>query len=186
MVTHYSFWRCLAFKTLSVQRTIGRRCDKTTQMNEKDKQKMNGSCHCSAVNFTFHGRPERLVSCNCSICRRLNPLWAHGPEGKLEVWAAPDATIAYVWGDKGLAFHTCKTCGCTTHWKSLGAEKPLNMALNMTLCDPEDLKGIPIRHFDGADSWKFTDWPYPHGLKPILRFGCYHTSTCRKRSEPLR
>jgi len=126
-------------------------------MEQKDKQKMNGSCHCGAVTFTYHGRPEALVSCNCSICRRLSPLWAHGPEGKLVVEAVPDATIAYVWGDKGLAFHTCKTCGCTTHWKGIGLDVPQNMALNMRLCDPANIAGLQIRHFDGADTWTFLD-----------------------------
>ena len=85
---------------------------------------MNGSCHCGAVTFTFDGRPARLVQCNCSICRRLSPLWAHGPEGRITVYAAPDATIAYVWGDKGLAFHTCKTCGLHHTLGGTGRDKP--------------------------------------------------------------
>ena len=118
---------------------------------------MIGSCHCGAVKFTYLGQPEKLVSCNCSICRRLNPLWAHGPEGQIVVETAPDATIAYVWGDKGLAFHTCKTCGCTTHWKGVGDGVPQNMAVNMTLCDPADIAGLRIRRFDGADTWAFLD-----------------------------
>ncbi|MDG1861610.1 MAG: GFA family protein [Yoonia sp.] len=116
---------------------------------------MNGSCHCGAVTFTFDGRPTRLVQCNCSICRRLSPLWAHGPEGKITVYAAPDATIAYVWGDKGLAFHTCKTCGCTTHWAGLEETSPKNMAANMRMCDPKEIRDIPVRLFDGAESWTF-------------------------------
>ncbi len=157
MVTHYLLRRCLATKTLSVQRTIRRRCGKTTLMYQKNKQMMNGNCHCGAVKFEFSGVPEKLVDCNCSICRKLRPLWAHGPEGQITINAAENATIAYTWGDNTLAFHTCKTCGCTTHWNGLGPDTPSNMAVNMALCDPADICDIRVRRFDGADTWAFLD-----------------------------
>ncbi len=118
---------------------------------------MNGSCHCGAVQFVFHGVPARLVDCNCSICRRLRPLWAHGPDGKIDITSGAENTIAYVWGDKSLAFHSCQACGCTTHWKGIGDKFPQNMAVNMALCDPAEIRHIPVRRFDGADSWEFLD-----------------------------
>lgn len=114
-----------------------------------------GSCHCGVVKISFDGVPNRLVACNCSICRRLCPLWAHGPAGKLNVETAEGATVAYAWGDKSLAFHSCKICGVTTHWISLLDESPKNMAVNFALMDPAEIQEIPIRHFDGADSWTF-------------------------------
>lgn len=118
---------------------------------------MQASCHCGAVKVSYDGVPTRLVSCNCSICRRLRALWAHGPAGKLAVEAGLDATISYVWGDKGLAFHSCKTCGVTTHWTGLGPQEPQNMAVNMALMEADQIRDTPIRHFDGADSWEFLD-----------------------------
>jgi len=118
---------------------------------------MNVNCHCGAVKVTYHGQPKQLVVCNCTICRRLRPLWAHGQEGKIEVTKGVDQTIAYVWGDKLLAFHTCKTCGCTTHWRGIGGENPQNMAVNMALADPAQIRDIPMRHFDGADTWTYLD-----------------------------
>lgn len=121
------------------------------------KQKIKGSCHCGAVSFAYLGRPERLVSCNCSICRRLRPLLAHGTSNNISIQAAEDATLAYVQGDKLLAYHSCRICGCTTHWDSVAAESPRNMAVNMALADPEDIADIPIRHFDGAVAWRFID-----------------------------
>ncbi len=116
---------------------------------------MNASCHCGAVRIKYDGVPARLVSCNCSICRRLRPLWAHGPQGKLQVISPANATTAYIWGDKSLAFHSCKICGVTTHWMSLGAETPQNMALNFALMDDAQIRDIPIRHFDGNDTFTF-------------------------------
>ncbi len=65
------------------------------------------------------------------------------------------STIAYSWGDKGIAFHSCKTCGCTTHWAGLVNAR---MAVNLGLADdPRNIADLPLRHFDGAESWEFLD-----------------------------
>ena len=60
-------------------------------------------------------------------------------------------------GDRLLAFHSCMTCGCTTHWKGVGANDPQNMAVNMAMCDENEIRDIPVRQFDGADTWEFLD-----------------------------
>ncbi|MEL6571705.1 MAG: GFA family protein [Pseudomonadota bacterium] len=114
-----------------------------------------GACHCGAVSFVVDDTPARLVSCNCSACRRFGALWFHTLVPNVTFSATPEATIAYAWGDKMLAFQTCKTCGATTHYLPLdGSER---MAVNMRMVDPAAIDGIPVRHFDGADSWTFLD-----------------------------
>lgn len=115
---------------------------------------ITGSCHCGAVRYEIT-RPKGATACNCSICRRLAALWVYAPPVKGRVIAEPDATIAYAWGDKGLAFHTCKTCGATTHWASLIDDR---FAVNLRLADDPDIVATTrVRHFDGADSWTFLD-----------------------------
>ena len=37
-----------------------------------------------------------------------------------------------------------------------GAE-PNAMAVNCRLAEPEDIAGIPVRRFDGADTWQYLD-----------------------------
>ena len=113
-------------------------------MSEQQPE-LTGACHCGAVSWSYQGRPKRLVACNCSICRRLRALWAHGPEGVIQIQSAADATLS------------CKTGGCTTHWQGLEPESPRNMAVNAALCDPQDIADLPLRHFDGADTWQFLD-----------------------------
>lgn len=115
---------------------------------------IKGSCHCGAVTFEIIDTPSQLVSCNCSICRRLATLWVHSPPFKVIINAPKGATDTYVQGEKKLAIHTCNTCGCTTHWSGFDSER---FAVNARLVDPADIDGIRIRHFDGADSWEFLD-----------------------------
>ncbi len=118
---------------------------------------ISGACHCGAVTFTLASTPDWLTECNCSICRRLGTLWAHAPIAEITLTAETDATIRYVWGDRTLAFHTCRTCGCTTHWENLQPERSGRMAVNCRLCAPEVVAPLRIRHFDGADSWTYLD-----------------------------
>jgi len=115
-----------------------------------------GSCHCGAVSFTLSQKPQKLVDCNCTLCRRIGALWGHMPIGSVQIEAKPDSTIAYVQGKKTLAVHSCKTCGCTTHWESLEADGEY-MAVNFRLCEPATIGQYQTRKFDGADTWTFLD-----------------------------
>lgn len=115
---------------------------------------ITGSCLCGAVRFEISW-PEKVTSCNCSACRRYAGLWAYAPPATARIIAEEGATIAYARGERSLAFHTCATCGATTHWASLIDTK---IAVNLRLADdPSVLEAIPVRHFDGADTWAFLD-----------------------------
>lgn len=119
---------------------------------------ITGACHCGAVNWAYDAVPMHLTLCNCSMCRRIGGLWAYGTLSTVTVTAAEDATLAYVQGDKTLGTHTCRTCGCTTHWLSLSDNGPATrIAVNMRMADPAAWADIRVRHFDGADTWDFLD-----------------------------
>ena len=95
-----------------------------------------------------------MVSCNCSICRSLGALWVHAPPAVATIDAPPNSTKTYMWGDRGIEFHSCATCGCTTHWLGVSGGR---VAVNMRLADPKAIRGLRIRHWDGADSWDWLD-----------------------------
>jgi hypothetical protein len=118
---------------------------------------ITGSCHCGAVTFELRETPEWITECNCSICRRLATLWAHSQVDKVTITGAPEATIAYCWGDRDLEFHSCRICGCTTHWAGCSPDFSHRVALNCRLAPPEEIAGIRVRRFDGATSWSYLD-----------------------------
>jgi hypothetical protein len=119
--------------------------------------KMLGSCHCGNVRFSVSATPQWLTRCNCSICRRLGALWAHIPIDSVQLTCGPAGTIAYAQGDKTLAMHSCKHCGCSSHWENLIPDQHPDMAVNALLCPEEEIAHYRIRHFDGADTWTFID-----------------------------
>jgi hypothetical protein len=127
---------------------------------------IEGSCHCGAVRWTYRGQPDEVLNCNCSLCRRTAARWAYGHDDTITVTAPPGGTIRYVQGDGLLATVSCATCGCTTHWQGLTRQDGrLRIAVNMRMADPAILAAIPIKDFDGADSWA----PLPPGHPAAYR-----------------
>jgi len=121
---------------------------------------IEASCHCGAVRIEVAERPTQVTECNCSICRRLGTRMAYYRPDQVKLICAPGATIGYVQGDRTLALHHCKVCGCTTHWQSLDPAYD-RMGINSWLLDPAEMVGVRIRKFDGADTWTYPDEAEP-------------------------
>ena len=117
---------------------------------------IQGSCHCVNVEWWFQGMPESATACNCTVCRRYGTLWAYDYEG--EGIKVTGLTQTYIRGDS-LDFNFCPTCGCVTHWRAFEAdgEGRRRIAVNLRLAEPGAVAQIPIRHFEGLDT--FEDLP---------------------------
>ena len=115
------------------------------------------SCHCGAVRIEMQQMPETLTQCTCSICRRYGALWAYCTRETARVECAPDATIPYLWNDRVIEFHHCRTCGCMTHYEDVDRTAEGRVAVNARMLPPGDIRGIRIRTFDGADTWRYVD-----------------------------
>lgn len=115
---------------------------------------IQGKCHCNKVGFELNRAPNYLVDCNCSMCTRLGALWGHIDESAFNR-TGPGDTIEYMHGDRTLAVHSCRNCGCTTHWEN--RSEGTRMAVNFRMCEPDVVARFRIRQFDGAETWTFLD-----------------------------
>tara|TARA_R110002072_G_scaffold66283_9_gene163438 strand:+ start:247 stop:654 length:408 start_codon:yes stop_codon:yes gene_type:complete len=118
---------------------------------------IEGHCHCGAVRWTLTVRPDWLTRCNCSYCRRANALWAHADRSQVVFDYRADGVVRYVQGDKSLAFISCRSCSCTTHWEGVDPAGSGRLAVNANMAAPAAIEGLRIRNFDGAESWEFLD-----------------------------
>ena len=118
---------------------------------------LNGACHCGKVRIEVPDRPETLILCNCSICRRYGALWAFYGQADMRLDGHPEHTTGYVWGEKTINTFHCRHCGCVTHWEPLAHKDVPKFSVNMRNFDPADLGDVPLRRFDGADSWAYID-----------------------------
>ncbi len=120
------------------------------------KPALSASCHCGAVTWSLAERPGKLVRCNCSLCRRVGALWAHAEQAGATFSYDPAKVVKYAYGDKTLTVVSCAVCGNTTHYEGLG-EYADRCAVNASMANPAELDGIPVKHFDGAESWEYLD-----------------------------
>ena len=116
-----------------------------------------GSCHCGAVRLTLPSTPESATSCNCSLCRRIGGPWVYFEWGTVTIEAAPDATHAYVQGDRTLRTIRCRNCGCVTHWEPISAGPGTKHGVHLGNFDPKLIASVRVRKFDGAETWQFLD-----------------------------
>jgi len=112
------------------------------------------TCHCGAVRIEVETPPETVTSCNCSICRRYGVLWAYYSPKQVRI--VPGLTDIYMWDDRSIEFHRCRTCGCVTHWASVDRTRD-RMGVNARLMAPEVLARARVRQLDGAVTEKYID-----------------------------
>jgi hypothetical protein len=118
---------------------------------------IEASCHCGSVTVAIPRKPRTLTACNCSICRRYATLWAYYPAARVRVRSPRGGLSSYAWGERGIRFMRCRRCGCVTHWEAARNPRKRRMGVNTRNVDPEVLKGVRVRHLDGASTWKFLD-----------------------------
>lgn len=116
-----------------------------------------GSCHCRNIRWETPRLPEWVTRCTCSYCRKSAAIWGRTDLSTVRITYETGRVIRYIHGDKTLAFVSCEKCGCTTHWESLEHIEPRQMKLNFATADFKLPSAIPVRLFDGADSWRYLD-----------------------------
>ena len=112
-----------------------------------------GSCHCGALRWNFDGDPDSATSCNCTVCRRYGALWIYGWEDEVVTVRGPSLVYSR---DVSIGFHFCPTCGGLAYFRGLRADEQgrRRTAVNLRMIDdPDAVAGLPIRHFDGLDSF---------------------------------
>ncbi len=116
---------------------------------------LKGTCHCGEVCWTLDALPTSATACNCTICRRYGMLWAYGYLG--DDIRTTGQTSAYRRRDSGdICFHFCALCGCVTHCVATSEDENgrKRAAVNLRMSDPSPIGEIPIRRFEGHDSFK--------------------------------
>lgn len=118
---------------------------------------VKASCHCGAVQIELLRKPRSLTRCTCSICHRYGALWAYCTRKTASIAFTPGAVSGYRWGDESLEFYHCTRCGCLTHYESVDKKGDGRIAVNARMISPAAVADVPVRTFDGADTWKYLD-----------------------------
>jgi hypothetical protein len=92
-------------------------------------------CDCGAVRLEIAESPQSVLECGCTICRKLGTLWAYYSPRQVKLIPKSGATTIYLRGEREIEFHSCATCGCTTHWAAVDRSYD-RMGVNARLMAP--------------------------------------------------
>lgn len=120
---------------------------------------VTATCHCGVISIELESAPDRVTSCNCSICRRYGALWAYCHPSTVRLVPADAPTDTYACAQKTQHFHRCRTCGCVTHWASIDPNDDTT-GVNARLLPPDVLAQARIVYLDGADTFQYGDRPF--------------------------
>jgi hypothetical protein len=114
------------------------------------------SCHCGAIHLVCDFAPIEVTDCNCSICRRYGVLWTYYSPRHVQLQPLDPVTDVYMWDDRSIEFHRCRTCGCVTHWSAVDKNTD-RMGVNARLMPMDVLARARVRRLDGANTERYLD-----------------------------
>ena len=120
-------------------------------MTDTPLQSYAGSCHCKRVTFELRARLDYVMECNCSVCRRRGALWHGAKDGNLSILSGEADLTLYQFNTMTAKHYFCRHCGVTPFVRP--RLDPARWAVNVRCIDGIDLKGLPLREFDG-ENWE--------------------------------
>jgi hypothetical protein len=133
---------------------------------------IKAACHCTAVRFEISESPAWVLDCNCTLCRRYGAMWSyyHGPDQvKLTSRPTREVTDIYVWQDRGIEFHRCKTCGCVTHIAAADIGQVFGVnARMMPALDPASVTVIQMDNSHTGWFWTKSNMPIRESRHPPM------------------
>ena len=109
-----------------------------------------GSCHCGRVSYEADADLSRVISCNCSICRKRGALLAFVPADKFRLKSGDADLSDYQFNKKVIHHLFCHTCGVSSFCRGTRPDGAQMVALNVRCLDGVDLEALNIKPFDGA------------------------------------
>jgi hypothetical protein len=108
-----------------------------------------GSCHCGRVTFEVEGKPDKAMSCNCSICRRKGSLLWFVPRDKFRLVTPESDASTYTFHKHLIKHRFCPVCGIHPYGEGKDPKGEAMAAINIRCLDDVDLDNVPVSTFDG-------------------------------------
>jgi hypothetical protein len=111
-----------------------------------------GSCHCGKIAFEVEGDIERVIDCNCSLCRRRGGLLWFAPRSAFRLTTDERDMATYTFHRHVLRHHFCPACGIATHSDGEMPDGTPMTAVNVRCVEAVDLDALEVAKFDGRNA----------------------------------
>ena len=112
--------------------------------------KYSGSCQCGKVTFDVDTQIDKVISCNCSRCRRLGSLLAAAKKENFKLKSGEDALTEYQFNKKAIHHYFCATCGIQPFARGKGRDGAPMVMVNVRCLEGVDPSKFEVMTFDGA------------------------------------
>ena len=111
--------------------------------------KYSGSCQCGKVTFDVDMQIDKVISCNCSRCRRLGSLLAGTKKENFTLKSGKDALTDYKFNKHVINHYFCATCGIQPYAEGKGRDGSDMVMVNVRCLEGIDLSKLKVTQFDG-------------------------------------
>ena len=108
-----------------------------------------GGCHCGRVRFEIDAAPDKLIVCNCSICRMKGYLHWIVPKDRFSLVSSADDIATYTINTGQAKHHFCRVCGISSYY--IARSDPDAIDVNARCVDDLDIDALPLENFDGVN-----------------------------------
>ncbi|HKJ60522.1 MAG TPA: GFA family protein [Hyphomicrobiales bacterium] len=112
--------------------------------------KYTGGCQCGNVRYEVELDIDKVISCNCSRCRRLGSLLAFAPKDAFKLTAGEDATTEYKFNKHVINHLFCSACGIESYAHGTRPDGLEMVAINVRCLDNVDPNQFEFMKYDGA------------------------------------
>ena len=113
--------------------------------------KYSGSCQCGKVAFDVEMTIGKVMSCNCSRCRRLGSLLAFAPKENFTLKSGEEELAEYTFNNHVIHHLFCSTCGIQPFAETVDPKTGApTIAVNVRCLEGIDPDSLEVMKFDGA------------------------------------
>jgi len=113
--------------------------------------KYSGSCQCGNVTFDVDMTIGKVMSCNCSRCRRLGSLLAFTKKDNFTLKSGGDALTEYEFNNHVIHHFFCSICGIQPFAEGVDPKTGApTISINVRCLDGIDPDGFEVVKFEGA------------------------------------
>lgn len=108
-----------------------------------------GGCHCAKVRYEVTTELGTVMSCNCSMCSKKNPLLTFvGPE-QFKLLSGEEVLRDYLFNEKVIHHLFCGECGVSSFARGTKPDGSAAYAINVRCLDNVDVGALAVRQVDG-------------------------------------
>src|SRR5688572_20131577 len=113
--------------------------------------KYSGSCQCGAVTFDVDTTIDKVISCNCSRCRRIGSLLAFAPKENFTLKSGEQELAEYTFNKQVIHHFFCASCGIQPFSNAVNPKTGApTVAVNVRCLEGVDPDSFEVMKFDGA------------------------------------